>query len=137
MRAFVSALVIGFGVTHQADAADPWRPVKTRANAPLPASEISMRGSSARFDVPAKFISGPAPAYPKTDLRLHAKGYAVIHFTVDESGRTRDFEVAKTTNQSFANDAITALQRWRFQPATKNGHPVRCRIRVPFHYPTL
>src|SRR5882757_8459556 len=54
--------------------------------------------------------------------------------TVDETGHTRDFSVLDTNYQSFANHAILAVQNWRFQPATKDGHPVPCRVRIPFKY---
>jgi TonB family protein len=91
-------------------------------------------GKSSQYDVPPKFISGPAPVYPSSRLRQRESGYADIVFTVDESGHTRDFHAVKTSYLYFANHAILAVKDWRFQPATKNGHPVSCRLRIPFTY---
>jgi TonB family protein len=91
-------------------------------------------GKSSQYDVPPKFISGPAPTYPPSRLRQRESGYADIVFTIDESGHTLDFRVVKTSYLYFANHAILAMQDWRFQPATKNGHSVPCCLRVPFAY---
>jgi TonB family protein len=99
----------------------------------MPANKMQF-GKSSQYDVPPKFISGPAPTYPPSRLRQRESGYADIVFTVDESGHTRDFRVVKTSYLYFANHAILAMQDWRFQPATKNGHPVPCPLHVPFTY---
>jgi protein TonB len=91
-------------------------------------------GKSSQYDVPPRFISGPAPIYPTSRLRNRESGYADIVFTVDASGHTRDFRAVKTSYLYFANHAILAVQDWRFQPATKNGRAVSCRLRIPFTY---
>jgi len=91
-------------------------------------------GPSSQYDVPPKLISGAAPTYPITRLRRREPGYARITFVVDETGHTRDFKVVKTSYPYFASHAILAVQKWRYQPATKGGRPVSCRIGVPFHY---
>jgi TonB family protein len=108
--------------------------VITRPNASLPASGMQAFGPSSEFDLPPKFISGAAPIYPITRLRLEEPGFAVITFVVDETGRTRDFRVEKTNYPFFGTHAIAAIQKWRFQPATKHGRPVSCRLRIPFNY---
>jgi TonB family protein len=89
---------------------------------------------SSQYDVPPKFIVGDAPVYPPSRRKLKESGYALIEFTVDERGHTRDFRMVKTTYLYFANHGILAIQNWRFQPAKKNGQPVPCRIRIPFTY---
>jgi protein TonB len=134
MRVLPLALIIALGAAHQTDAADPLPRVKTRPNSQLPTQEMPVIGSRSQFDVPPKFISGTAPIYPITRLRLREPGYAFIRFTVDENGRTRDFQVMKTNYPFFASHAIVAIEKWRFQPARKNGHPVSCRIQTPFYY---
>jgi protein TonB len=91
-------------------------------------------GPSSAYDVPPKFVSGAAPIYPITRLRLREPGFALVSFVVDETGRTRDFKVEKTNYSFFGTHAIAAIKEWRFRPATKSGHPVSCRVRFPFHY---
>jgi len=102
--------------------------------AEMPANKMHVETKASQYDTPPKLISGPAPVYPPTRLRNREPGYADIGFTVDETGHTRDFRVFRTSYLYFANHAILAVQKWRFQPATKNGRPVPCRVRVPFRY---
>src|SRR5436190_8641085 len=100
----------------------------------MPAQEIQVVRNTSQADVPPKLISGTSPTYPVSSLSRRESGYADIMCTVDETGHTRDFSVLNTNYQFFANHAILAVQNWRFQPATKNGHPVPCRVRIPFKY---
>ena len=83
-----------------------------------------------------KLIRGTAPIYPISQLQQHKSGGAVISFTIDEQGKTRGFRVISTNYPYFASHAILAVQRWQFEPARKNGHPVAVRLRVPFNYRT-
>ena len=38
------------------------------------------------------------------------------------------------TNPAFAYEAMRAIQKWRWAPAIKNGHPVVQKVRVPMHF---
>jgi TonB family protein len=108
--------------------------VITRPGSLLPASEMQATGPSPAFDIPPKFISGATPIYPITRRWLGEPGFALVTFIVDESGRTRGFQVEKTNYPFFGSHAIAAIKNWRFQPATKRGRPVSCRVRMPFYY---
>lgn len=134
MRVFVFALLIADAIAGHARAGNPLPPVNTRPNSQIRPHELPVVGPRSQFDVAPKFISGTAPIYPITRLRLREPGFAVIRFTVDESGHTRDFQVMKTNYPFFASHAIAAVQKWRFRPATKKGRPVSCRVETPFFY---
>ena len=128
-------IIATIAAAHQIVAAQTLsHPVGVRSGGGMPANKMQIETKSSQYDVPPKFISGPAPIYPPSRKRNRESGYADIVFTVDETGRTRDFRVLKTSYLYFANHAILAVQNWRYQPATKNGRPVSCRIRVPFNY---
>ncbi len=130
MRVLTFAIVtVMFTAPNQTGAAETLPPVTIRAGAPL-----QVISPSSQYDVPPKLINGAAPIYPNTPLKLGAPGYAVISFTVDETGRTRDFRLWETNYMFFYTNAIAAIQKWRVQPATKHGRPVACRVRVTFHY---
>jgi TonB family protein len=124
--AFVTVML---GAVNQTRAAETPPPVKTRTGAPL-----QVISPSSQYDVPPKFISGPAPTYPHTPQKLGAPGYAMISLTVDETGSMRDFRLSETNYVFFYTNAVAAIQKWRVQPATKHGHPVACRVRITFHY---
>jgi TonB family protein len=128
-------IIATIAAAHQIVAAQTLsHPVVARPGGGMPANKMQIETRSSQYDVPPKFISGPAPIYPPSRLRNRESGYADIVFAVDETGHTRDFRVLKTSYLYFANHAILAVQNWRYQPATKNGRPVSCRIHVPFDY---
>ena len=132
MRVLTFVLIIVTVAAAHAAGAKPR--IATRPGSPLPAKEMQAIGPSSDFEVAPKFVSGEAPIYPITRLRLREPGFAVISFAVDETGHTRDFRVLKTNYPYFAGHAIAAIQKWRFQPATKHGRPVSCRLRIPITY---
>ena len=37
--------------------------------------------------------------------------------------------------EQFNAAVLRAVKQWRYEPATKNGKPVRIRIRIPFAFP--
>jgi protein TonB len=133
-RIFAAVLLLTTGCaaeksSRNAPAADVWA-----GDAIRPASMQPIRHVSGDVDTPPKFISGKAPVYPISRLQRHVSGYAEISCVIDEKGRARDFKVIKTDYPYFASHAILAVQKWRFQPATKHGRPVPYTIRIPFDY---
>jgi TonB family protein len=109
------------------------RPVHARAAGDIPASELQIVGPP-NVDIPPKLVSGSAPVYSFPRLGPREDGFARIRCTIDPTGHTRGFEVVKASRPYFARDAITAMQKWVFQPAQRKGHPVACQIEVPFFY---
>ena len=130
MRIFVLLLASVLLCADRAGAADKLPPVFANEGARLPPKGMPIVGL--RVDTQPKFISGDAPTYPM--MRLRQRGHAVIGFTVDPSGRTRDVQVVKASDRDFAKRAIAAVQKWRFRPGIKNGRPVSCYIEAPFYF---
>jgi TonB family protein len=97
-------------------------------------NQLQVISPSSQYDVLPKFISGSPPSYPLSQLQRGESGYAIVEFTIDETGKTRDWRVIKTTYSYYGSHAILALQQWRFQPALKHGRPVSCRARMQFVY---
>jgi TonB family protein len=93
----------------------------------IPAARVEYVGTqSHQWDVPARFISGEGPAYPIKQWLEDAPG-AVIGFTIDEQGNTKDFVIVGSTYHFFATHAIRAVQHWKFEPAKAKGKPWRLR----------
>lgn len=127
--AFVTVMLAAANQTRAADTPPP-----LKSGAPLPTTALQGLGTSSQFDAPPKFISGVASEFRVPPHVEPAPGYAVIDFTIDETGRTRDFRVVETSAYFLASDAIYSMKKWRFQPATKHRHPVACRARIPFRF---
>ena len=105
---------------------------------PMPEKQVatymtSVTPSSA-YDTPAKFLKGYAPFFPTTEAKRRHWGYALIEFSVTADGATSDIRAITATAYSFAEEAIYAVQDWRFAPARKHGQPVVVRMRLPFTF---
>jgi len=73
----------------------------------------------------------PAPDYPYEARCGHLDGTVVVEFLVDEAGNACAPVVRSATSPLFINAALRAVARWRFEPGTRNGRPVRFRMTVP------
>lgn len=52
------------------------------------------------------------------------EGKVVIEITIDERGEITHETVLQSMGSEIDNKCLAALERWRFQPATKNGVPI-------------
>lgn len=67
-----------------------------------------------------------APDYPMNAAAAGFEGVAVIRFSVNEQGRVVDPDVVLSIPFSdFGESALDAVRRWRYEPATREGRPVR------------
>lgn len=76
------------------------------------------------------------PYYPQEARRSRREGWVEVEFTVQPDGHVDAVKVLQSSPGSvFDLAAITAVQRWVFAPATRNGRPVAVslRQRLDFH----
>lgn len=75
-------------------------------------------------------LSLDPPEYPAQARRRNQQGSVVIEFTVNIAGETEDITVVSANPpRVFDREAIRAVSRWKFMPATENGQAVPQRIR--------
>ena len=75
-------------------------------------------------------ISTPDPRYTEEARNAKTQGTCVLGLIVDDQGRPRDIRVIHGLGFGLDARAIEAVKQWRFQPATKDGHPVNVQISV-------
>ena len=107
---------------------------------PMPETQVAtfiqtLTPSSA-YDRPPRFLNGYAPFFPETEAKSRRWGYAVVEFNVTADGTTSDIRAVLATAYPFAEEAMLAVQKWRFAPARKHGWPVPVRMRLPFTFRT-
>lgn len=85
------------------------------------------------YDTPPKLIRGYAPRFPHFEMLGHMSGVANVVFTIGTDGRTSRLVVEASTD-SFGRATIEAVTKWQFQPATKHGKPVQCRMGAPIFF---
>ncbi|HTX65213.1 MAG TPA: TonB family protein [Opitutaceae bacterium] len=75
-----------------------------------------------------------APDYPYEARSRKLAGTVVIEFVVDEAGNVGSPEVRAATSSVFVSAALRAVARWKFEPGTRHGRPVRFRMAVPIEF---
>jgi TonB family protein len=91
---------------------------------------------SSAYDTPPRFLNGYAPFFPTIEAKTRQWGYAVVDFNVTTDGKTSDIRAVLATAYPFAEEAMRAVQKWRFAPARKHGQTVLVRMRLPFTFRT-
>ncbi len=81
-------------------------------------------------------ISGADPEYPPEALKARKKiiGTCVLSMVVDETGQPQQVKVTKSLAPAFDKNAVEAVKKWRFTPATLKGHSVPVSISVEVAY---
>jgi TonB family protein len=71
------------------------------------------------------------PIYPPAMRASGFRGEVIVDFIVDLEGRVRNAFVVSSSNPSFDDAALDAVERWRFKPGQEGNRPVRTHMRVP------
>jgi len=80
--------------------------------------------SAAEIDRAPARIAGPAPQYAIAAEKDGVRGRVEVRFYIDEQGAVRMPVVTADTNPYLAQEAVTAVRDWRFEPAMHHGRPV-------------
>ena len=83
---------------------------------------------------PPHLLDAPAPAYPpgREDQGLHPT--VILRITVTAEGGISDVVVEHSAGADFDAEAVQAVKRWVFDPATRGETPVASRVRVAVHF---
>lgn len=85
---------------------------------------------SRRGVTPPRLIHSVDPEYDKASRKAKVQGIVVLSVLVTENGEPQDLKVVRGLNPALDENAIRAVSRWRFAPATKNGNPVATKVNV-------
>lgn len=77
-------------------------------------------------------VFGPRPNYPPEARASGREGKVRVKVLIAENGTPGDIQLAESSGSASLDEAaLTALRRWRFQPALRNGQPVLAWVTVP------
>ncbi len=74
------------------------------------------------------------PQYPTQLMYDPVAGEAILNVIIDEEGSVAFVDIESVTHEAFGQNARTAAYQWKFEPAYKNGEPVRIKTRIPFQF---
>lgn len=124
----------------QIDTAAPPSPNAILAAPPVPpapakdANDTEVAAvSPPRFD--AGYLNNPAPVYPNMSRRLREVGVVQLRVRVSTDGQPLEIQLANSSGYARLDDAArTAVQKWKFQPAMRNGRAVEAWVIVPVDF---
>lgn len=76
----------------------------------------------------------PQPIYPEIARRARIQGVVLLRTILDKSGQVTDVKVIKDLPFGLADAAVTAVERWRYRPATLKGEPVAVYLEVTVNF---
>lgn len=81
-------------------------------------------------------LSAPPPPYPGKAVRERLTGTVVLEILVDVDGLPMEVRVVESSGHRELDRAArrVVLARWRFVPATVDGHAVQALGRVPIEF---
>ena len=83
---------------------------------------------------PPKLLTRTEPKYSETAREAGVSGSTVLTLEVSPKGKAENIHVRRSLEESLDQAAITAVKEWVFQPATKNGEPVRVSATIEVNF---
>lgn len=84
---------------------------------------------------PPRTIYAPEPEFSEEARKAKYQGVCTLGLIVGTDGRPSNIRVLSSLGMGLDEKAIEAVKNWKFEPAMKDGHPVRVEIavEVDFH----
>ncbi|NII56330.1 energy transducer TonB [Luteibacter sp. SG786] len=103
---------------------------------PVPVEAAPPAESSAPVEATLAYVAAPPPTYPRVAILAHMEGTVMLRVLVDEAGKPLEVVVEGSSGHAVLDKAAReqVLARWRFQPATAGGKPVRAWARIPVSF---
>ncbi len=79
-------------------------------------------------------LETPDPEYSEEARKAKYQGTVVLWLIVGPDGKPRDIRVSRPLGMGLDQKAIEAVNRWRFEPAMKDGRPVAVQINVEVNF---
>lgn len=86
------------------------------------------------LDVEPVPIFRPQPAFPYDMRRKGVTGTATVEFIIGRRGQVAAARAVEADAPEFAQAAVNAVRRWRFEPAEKDGVAVSTRMRTTLSF---
>lgn len=111
---------------------EPAQAVQPMARQP---SKAPAKPSYQPVNIAAAYADNPPLHYPRVAQRRGWAGVVVLRVKVGSQGEPIALAVATSSGYAVLDEAaIRQVQRWRFRPAKRQGHPVIASVLVPIQF---
>jgi len=69
-------------------------------------------------------VYDPRPQYTEIARKARIQGIVIVQATIDKEGNVTDAKILKGLPMGLDQEALNAVRKWKFEPATLNGKPV-------------
>lgn len=73
---------------------------------------------------PPERIFDPQPQYTEIARKARVQGVVIVQAIIDKQGNVTNVKVLKGLSMGLDDEAVKAIKKWQFKPATLNGKPV-------------
>jgi TonB family protein len=115
-------IALGNGAAYRASSASSAGPDPVESSPDEPLSELSVT-------TPARLVSVASPVYPAAARADGIEADVGLEIVVDAAGAVSEARLLRHAGYGFDAAALSAIRRYRFSPARRNGEPVRVRMR--------
>jgi len=88
-------------------------------------------------DMPPSLIYRSEPEYSAEATRARVQSSVMLGITVGEDGRAHDIHVTEGAGFGLDEMAIEAMDKWRFNPGTHDGHPAAAPANIEMNFSIL
>lgn len=125
--------------------APPDKNAQTAPSSSNPARDATEKGKSKVVEhdgiyepggkvLPPKIIHSSDPKYTHLAAQAGIEGDCILLLIVDAEGKPQDIRVEKSLETGLDANAVAALKKFRFKPATLNGKAVPVKIAVNIQF---
>ncbi len=74
------------------------------------------------------------PVYTRAAIAARLEGAVIVELVIGEDGRVESVRVLRGLPLGLIRSAVEAVRRWRFEPSTLDGRPIKVRFRLTVHF---
>ena len=82
-------------------------------------------------------ISRRDPEYTAEARTARKQGSVELSVTIDADGGVREAKTIRSLDPGLDQKAIEAVEKWRFRPGMKDGHPVKVAATIEVNFRLL
>ncbi len=73
---------------------------------------------------PPEKLQSPQPQYTEIARKARVQGVVIVQAIINKQGDVTNVKVLKGLSMGLDDEAVKAIKKWKFKPATLNGKPV-------------
>jgi len=83
---------------------------------------------------PPAVLFAPEPQFSEEARQAKVGGNVLVYLQVDENGNPKNVRVLRGVGMGLDQKAVEAVKRYKFRPATQDGHPVTVEMNVQVNF---